>query len=77
MKITEALRILELDTLPKDEKEVSVAYKRLAKQSHPDSGGTEEAFQELGAAVEYVLRALALVDATVEKQNGARLRRML
>ena len=67
MKITEALRILELDTLPKDEKEVSVAYKRLAKQRHPDSGGTEEAFQELGAAVEYVLRALALVDATVEK----------
>ena len=67
MKITEALRILELDTLPKDVKEVSVAYKRLAKQRHPDSGGTEEAFQELGAAVEYVLRALALVDATVEK----------
>ena len=67
MKITEALRILELDTLPKDEKEVSLAYKRLAKQRHPDSGGTEEAFQELGAAVEYVLRALALVDATVEK----------
>ena len=67
MKITEALRILELDTLPKDEKEVSVAYKRIAKQRHPDSGGTEEAFQELGAAVEYVLRALALVDATVEK----------
>ena len=44
-----------------------MAYKRLAKQRHPDSGGTEEAFQELGAAVEYVLRALALVDATVEK----------
>ncbi|MDA0740554.1 MAG: hypothetical protein O2862_01425 [Bacteroidetes bacterium] len=67
MKITEALRILELDTLPKDGQEVSVAYKRLAKQRHPDSGGTEAAFQELGAAVEYVLRALALVDATVEK----------
>lgn len=67
MKITEALRILELDTLPKDEQEVSVAYKRLAKQRHPDSGGTEAAFQELGSAVEYVLRALALVDATVEK----------
>jgi len=67
VKITEALRILELDTLPKDGQEVSVAYKRLAKQRHPDSGGTEAAFQELGAAVEYVLRALALVDATVEK----------
>lgn len=67
MKITEALRILELDTLPKDERAVSVAYKRLAKKRHPDSGGTEEAFQELGAAVEYVLRALALVDATVEQ----------
>ena len=69
MKITEALRILELDTLPKDEHEVSVAYKRLAKKYHPDSGVTEEAFQELGAAVEYVLRALALVDATVEKSK--------
>jgi len=70
VKITEALRILELDTLPKDEQEVSVAYKRLAKKHHPDSGGTEEAFQELGAAVEYVIRALALVDATVEKSKG-------
>ena len=70
VKITEALRILELDTLPKDEQEVSVAYKRLAKKHHPDSGWTEEAFQELGAAVEYVIRALALVDATVEKGKG-------
>ena len=69
MKIAEALRILELDTLPKSEKEVSVAYKRLAKKCHPDSGGSEEAFQELGAAVDYVLRALALVDIAVEKNK--------
>lgn len=69
MKITEALRILELDTLPQNEQEVSVAYKRLAKKCHPDSGGSEAAFQELGSAVEYVLRALALVDATVQQNK--------
>ena len=46
-----------------------MAYKRLAKKCHPDSGGSEEAFQELGAAVDYVLRALALVDIAVEKNK--------
>lgn len=38
------------------ESEIHHAYKRLAKQAHPDAGGNAEAFLELSAAQEALMR---------------------
>ena len=62
MKLERALSIIGLDRLPKDEMELNAVYRDLAKKLHPDTGGSEAAFQELGEAVEYLKRALFLLN---------------
>ena len=62
MKLERALSIIGLDRLPKDEAELNAVYRELAKKLHPDAGGSEAAFQELGEAVEYLKRALLLLN---------------
>lgn len=44
---------------PCSEQAVKTAYRRLAKKTHPDSGGDHQAFSDLNAAFE---EALSLVD---------------
>ena len=61
MKLAKALSILGLNRLPENEDELNAVYKVLAKKLHPDAGGSEEAFQELGEAVNYVKRAIELI----------------
>lgn len=71
MKLAKALSILGLDRLPQNEDELNAAYKVLAKKLHPDAGGSEEAFQELGEAVEYIKRAIeALAERSRKKENS-------
>ena len=66
MKLERALSIIGLDRLPKDETELNAVYRDLAKKLHPDAGGSEAAFQELGEAVEYLKRALLLLNQRVQ-----------
>ena len=66
MKLERALSIIGLDRLPKDESELNAVYRELAKKLHPDAGGSEAAFQELGEAVEYLKRALLLLNQRVQ-----------
>ena len=71
MKLAKALSILGLDRLPQNEDELNAAYKVLAKKLHPDTGGSEEAFQELGEAVEYIKRAIeVLTERSRNKENS-------
>eukprot|EP00930_Biecheleria_cincta_P062756 TRINITY_DN48200_c0_g1_i1.p2 TRINITY_DN48200_c0_g1~~TRINITY_DN48200_c0_g1_i1.p2 ORF type:complete len:252 (-),score=74.03 TRINITY_DN48200_c0_g1_i1:160-915(-) len=49
--ITHALRDLGLEP-GCSEKDVTSAFRRLAKQSHPDKGGSKETFQRINAAYE-------------------------
>lgn len=58
MKITQALNLLNLDALPNKEEEIIGAFKELAKKKHPDVGGTEEEFQELAQAKDFLIHAL-------------------
>ena len=66
MKLERALSIIGLDRLPKDEAELNAVYRELAKKLHPDAGGSEAAFQELGEAVVYLKRALLLLNQRVQ-----------
>jgi len=66
VKLERALSIIGLDRLPKDEAELNAVYRELAKKLHPDAGGSEAAFQELGEAVEYLKRALLLLNQRVQ-----------
>ncbi len=66
MKLERALSIIGMDRLPKDEAELNAVYRELAKKLHPDAGGSEAAFQELGGAVEYLKRALLLLNQRVQ-----------
>lgn len=61
MKITRALKVLELDKLPVSREKIEEAYKRLAKRRHPDVGGSEAAFKELNTAYQQALRALDFI----------------
>ena len=38
--------------------EIQQAYKRVAKKVHPDVGGSEQAFRELSAARDALLKSL-------------------
>ena len=69
MKLERALSIIGLDRLPKDEAELNAVYRELAKKLHPDAGGSEAAFQELGEAVEYLKRALLLLNQRVQTKT--------
>ena len=69
MKLERALSIIGLDRLPKDEAELNAVYRELAKKLHPDAGGSEVAFQELGEAVEYLKRALLLLNQRVQTKT--------
>ncbi len=69
MKLERALSIIGLDRLPKDETELNAVYRDLAKKLHPDAGGSEAAFQELGEAVEYLKRALLLLSQRVQTKT--------
>ena len=69
MKLERALSIIGLDRLPKDEAELNAVYRELAKKLHPDAGGSEAAFQELGEAVEYLKRALVLLNQRVQTKT--------
>ena len=69
MKLERALSIIGLDRLPKDEMELNAVYRDLAKKLHPDTGGSEAAFQELGEAVEYLKRALLLLNQRVQTKT--------
>ena len=42
--------------IPTDKEEVRVRYKTLAKQKHPDAGGSEEEFQNLKIAAEQAIK---------------------
>lgn len=61
MKITEALAILHLPKIPSSEAELQSAYRSRAKDCHPDLGGSEAEFKQLGEALEYVKRAMLLM----------------
>lgn len=54
---TESLSVLGL-SYPCTKDDVKRAYKRLAKQLHPDSGGSHEKFIALNAAYEQAMRCL-------------------
>jgi len=69
VKLERALSIIGLDRLPKDEAELNAVYRELAKKLHPDAGGSEAAFQELGEAVEYLKRALLLLNQRVQTKT--------
>lgn len=69
MKLEKALAILGMDRLPQDEAELNAVYRDLAKKLHPDAGGSEEAFQELGEAVDYLKRALLLLNQRVQTKT--------
>lgn len=45
--VPECLRALGFEEIPADVEEVRARYKTLAKQLHPDAGGSEEAFIRL------------------------------
>lgn len=60
MKLQRALEVLNFTEIPSSKEEVQRRYRSLAKKVHPDAGGSAAQFSELGAALEYVLRALEL-----------------
>lgn len=64
MKITQALNLLNLDALPNSEEDIIAAYKELAKTKHPDVGGSEEEFQELSQAKEFLIKAIKMMRAS-------------
>lgn len=62
----EALRLLDLQD-PVGQSEVVSAYRRLARQHHPDLGGDPDVFHSLTAA-----RDMLLADARSDAGEGAR-----
>ena len=58
MDLGEALRVLELPRFASEE-EVRAAYKRLAVSSHPDKGGTAEAFDAVRKAYDALTQGWA------------------
>lgn len=61
MTIKEALLVLGLTKVPPTHEGINLVYKDLAKKRHPDTGGSEKAFQELQNATEVVRKALDMV----------------
>lgn len=57
-EIPECLRILGFDRIPTGVEEVRARYRELAKEVHPDAGGTAEAFQRLKEAADEAIRFL-------------------
>jgi hypothetical protein len=62
LKISEALEFFGLEQLPQDRGEVKRLYRELAKQHHPDSGGSEEQFKTLRKAHSVLKGAYLLLD---------------
>ena len=56
--LAQALDVLGLTCWPCTAAEVRAAYRRLARERHPDTGGTHEAFLALREAYERVRRGL-------------------
>lgn len=57
-QVAEALDVLGL-TWPCSEREVRAAYRRLSKETHPDTGGSAESFVRINAAYEQAKAGVA------------------
>lgn len=64
-KIIQAFAVLELDYKQLYQKEkINSTYRKLARECHPDKGGTTEKFQELSAAYQTVLEFIELKNSS-------------
>lgn len=54
--IPECFTILQFNTLPATEKEITDRYRQLSKVCHPDSGGSAEMFQRLTVAKDEAIK---------------------
>ena len=52
VNLPECFKVLGFDTIPKDVSAIDAKYKSLAKQYHPDMGGTTEEFTRIKQAAE-------------------------
>jgi len=51
-KVAKSLKTLGLEDIPKSERDLKRAYRKAAIKTHPDQGGSNEAFLEVQAAFE-------------------------
>ena len=56
--LPECFRVLGFDRVPTDPEEIRAKYKLMAKEAHPDAGGSAEQFHQLQAALEQALQYL-------------------
>lgn len=56
IEIPESFKVLGFQQMPSDVKEVQARYKTLAKQYHPDNGGSEEDFYRIQRATEQSIK---------------------
>lgn len=63
--VPDCLRVLGFDRIPDSAEEIRTRYRTLAKQAHPDSGGSESEFVVLQTAARAAVEYLAQQEAGI------------
>lgn len=61
MKVPSFFRVLGFEEIPSSEEEIKTRFRNLAKQLHPDAGGSEQDFINLQQASEQAIKYLKAV----------------
>lgn len=56
--LPDCFKVLQFQSIPQTEKEITDQFKRLAKVVHPDAGGTEEQFRAIAVARDMAIEYL-------------------
>lgn len=57
-KMPDCFKVLQFQTIPQTEKEITDRFKQLAKSAHPDAGGTDDQFRLISEARDKALEYL-------------------